>query len=239
MILLLLAGCASTPLGDPPPLSPVETTTPQPAPYPGLPAMGQVALTAPPPSTQSTSGSLWRSGPKSLFGDRRAQALGDILTVVISIDEEAEIRNQTDRSRTGSEEMSIANLLGLEASADRLLPPGTSINPGVSTNSSTATAGTGSTRRNEKLTLRVAATVMGVLPNGHLVVSGSQEVRVNFELRDLVVAGVVRPEDINRRNEITYDKIASARIAYGGRGQLTDLQQPRWGQQLLERTLPF
>jgi flagellar L-ring protein precursor FlgH len=135
--------------------------------------------------------------------------------------------------------MSMPNLLGLEASADRILPPNTSLSPAIQTSSSTATNGAGTTRRNERLTLRVAATVIAVLPNGHLVVEGSQEVRVNFEARDLAVAGVVRPEDISRRNEITYDKIASARIAYGGRGQLTILQQPRWGQQITEQIAPF
>ena len=105
--------------------------------------------------------------------------------------------------------------------------------------SSSGSSGSGTTRRQEEIALRVAATVVDILPNGHLVVLGSQEVRVNFELRDLQVAGIVRPEDISRRNEITYDKIAGARIIYGGRGQITDVQQPRYGQQMLERVLPF
>jgi flagellar L-ring protein precursor FlgH len=99
--------------------------------------------------------------------------------------------------------------------------------------------GTGSVRRNEKLTLRIAATVVDVLPNGHLVVQGDQEVRVNNELRDLQIVGIVQPEDISRYNVIAYDRIAGARISYGGRGQISTAQQPRWGQQVVDRVLPF
>ena len=99
--------------------------------------------------------------------------------------------------------------------------------------------GDGSTKRNEKLTLRVAATVVEELPNGVLRIEGLQNVRVNFELRELIVTGYVRPIDISRQNEITYDKIAGAQISYGGRGQITDMQQPRYGQQVADILLPF
>ena len=132
--------------------------------------------------------------------------------------------------------MSVSSLFGLPES---LASRGVGLDPGVAANSSSGSSGSGTTRRQEEIALRVAATVVDILPNGHLVVLGSQEVRVNFELRDLQVAGIVRPEDISRRNEITYDKIAGARIVYGGRGQITDVQQPRYGQQMLERVLPF
>jgi flagellar L-ring protein precursor FlgH len=165
--------------------------------------------------------------------------VGDILTVVIEIDDEATISNQTNRSRSGSESASVEALLGLPSIADGILPGGDTLNPGVSLEGNSTSRGQGGVSRAEQITLRVAATVTDVLPNGHLVVYGSQEVRVNFELRDLQVAGVIRPEDISRRNEISYDKIADARVAYGGRGQITDLQQPRYGQQVLDMVLPF
>jgi flagellar L-ring protein precursor FlgH len=119
------------------------------------------------------------------------------------------------------------------------LPAGASLDEAVAINSSSASSGDGSVKRNEKLTLRVAATIVNVLPNGVFEISGSQELRVNFELRELLVSGFVRPEDISRKNEITYDKIASARVSYGGRGQITDVQQPRLGQQVLDAVLPF
>ena len=183
--------------------------------------------------------SLWRSGPKSLFGDRRARTLGDILTVLIEIDDTAEIDNKTTRSRSGTESLTAPNLLGLETLAAKILPGGANLTPAVSTTSSSGSTGDGSVARNEKIKLRIAATVTHTLPNGHLVVQGSQEVRVNFELRNLQIGGIIRPEDISRLNTITYDKIADARISYGGRGQITDLQQPRYGQQVLDMVLPF
>lgn len=183
--------------------------------------------------------SLWSHEQKSLLGDRRAVQRGDILTVVIEIDEEAEISNTTSRSRSGSESMGIPQLLGIPQRLAAKLPDGASFDTAVSTDSSSTSSGDGSVRRNEKLTLRVAATIVDVLQNGVLSIQGSQEVRVNFEIRELLVAGYVRPADISRQNEITYDKIASARISYGGRGQISDVQQPRYGQQLADIVLPF
>ncbi|WP_102224047.1 flagellar basal body L-ring protein FlgH [Acidimangrovimonas sediminis] len=183
--------------------------------------------------------SLWTGSRKSLFGDRRAGHRGDILTVVIEINDKAEISNSTGRSRDGSESMGIPQMLGLPQRIDRHLPSGASMADAISATGSSSYKGQGSVQRNEKLTLRVAATVVEELPNGVLRIEGSQEVRVNFELRDLVVTGYVRPEDVTRTNEITYDKIAGARIAYGGRGQITDVQQPRYGQQVTDIVLPF
>ncbi|KMK65552.1 flagellar basal body L-ring protein FlgH [Puniceibacterium sp. IMCC21224] len=185
------------------------------------------------------SASLWDGGRQSLLGDRRAMNRGDILTVVVEIDEEAEISNATARSRSGSETLGIPHLFGLPQRADENLPDGASMDQAVSLDSSSGSKGNGSVKRNEKLTLRVAATIVQVLPNGILAIEGSQEVRVNFELREMLVSGYVRPADISRQNEITYDKIASARISYGGRGQITDVQQPRYGQQVLDVILPF
>jgi len=183
--------------------------------------------------------SLWSGGRQSLLGDRRAGQRGDILTVVIEIDESAEISNVTNRSRSGSEQMGVPQLFGLPQRIDRGQPEGASMANAVNLSSSGQSAGQGSVRRNEALALRIAATVVDVLPNGVLRIEGAQEVRVNFELRELLVTGYVRPADISRQNEITYDRIANARISYGGRGQITDVQQPRYGQQIADIVLPF
>jgi len=191
------------------------------------------------PDAPSDEASLWTSGRASLFGDRRAELRGDILTVVIEIDEKAEISNQTDRSRSSDQTLAIPSLLGLPQRIDTVLPTGASMAEAVENASDSRYQGDGSVKRNEKLTLRVAATVVERLPNGVLRIEGQQEVRVNFELRELIVTGYVRPTDISRQNEITYDKIAGARISYGGRGQITDVQQPRYGDQLADRLLPF
>lgn len=183
--------------------------------------------------------SLWSGGPNSLLGDRRALRRGDILTVVMEIDERAEISNDTSRQRSGSESLAIPELFGFPQRAEARMPEGSSLSPAVSIDSNSQSSGRGSVKRNEKLTLRLAATVVDVLPNGTLSITGSQELRVNFELRALTVTGYVRPQDITRQNEITYDKIAAARVSYGGRGQITAAQQPRIGQQVLDLLLPF
>lgn len=183
--------------------------------------------------------SLWSGTRGSLLGDRRAATRGDILTVVIEINDRAEISNSTDRSRSGADTMGIPQLFGLPQRADRRLPEGASMAEAYQTGSTSTYQGEGSVARREKLTLRVAATVLDRLPNGVLRIQGSQEVRVNFEVRELIVAGFVRSEDVSRQNEITYDKIAGARISYGGRGQISDVQQPRYGQQVADVLLPF
>lgn len=202
----------------------------------------RIAIAVPPPTAGRqpySQASLWSSGPASLFGDRRARNLGDILTVVIEIDDQAQISNRSGQSRSGASTMSIGALMGLPEMVSGALPEGTSLDPAANFSSTSTAAGDGSVSRNEKITLRIAATVIDVLANGHLVVSGLQEVRVNFELRELQVVGIVQPEDISRRNEITYDKIAGARISYGGRGRISDVQQPRYGQQIFEIVAPF
>ncbi len=183
--------------------------------------------------------SLWTAGRRSLLGDRRASQRGDIVTVVIEIDESAEISNSSNRARNGSEQLSLPSLFGIPQRIDETLPEGATMADAVNTTSSSSSGGDGSIRRNEELTLRIAATVTDVLQNGVLRLEGSQEVRVNFEVRELLISGYVRPEDISRQNEITYDKIAAARISYGGRGQITDVQQPRYGQQVADILLPF
>lgn len=220
-------------VGKAPAFSPVESggeyhamTTP------GLPD-------SPEPGYASVEASLWTGARGSLLGDRRAGKRGDILTVVIEIDDKAEISNSTGRSRSSADSMGIPNLVGIPQRIDETLPDGASMANAFGTNSSSDYQGNGSVARKEKLTLRVAATVVETLPNGVLRIQGSQEVRVNFEVRELVVQGFVRPEDISRQNEITYDKIAGARISYGGRGQITDVQQPRYGQQVADAILPF
>ncbi len=234
VVFILLGGCARMDhLGKPPSFSPSEQS------------FERRAMTAPLVTNEHTAkrdidhASLWSGGQQSLLGDRRAVKQGDILTVVIEIDEEAAISNSTDRSRSGSERLSVPDLLSIPQRIDPRLPEGASSAEAVNIDSSSRSDGNGSVSRQEELTLRIAAAVTQVLPNGVLEIRGSQEVRVNFELRELLVQGYVRPEDISRRNEITYDKIASARISYGGRGQISDMQQPRYGQQVLDMILPF
>jgi len=161
------------------------------------------------------------------------------LTVLIEIDDSAEFSNTSNRSRSGSDSVGITDLFGIPQRLNQDLPEGASLDSAISTSGSSNSSGTGSVRRGEKLTLSVAATIVDVLQNGVLAIQGTQEVRVNFEIRELIITGYVRPEDISRQNQITYEKIASARISYGGRGQISDVQQPRYGQQIVDIISPF
>jgi len=201
--------------------------------------------TEPPrPPKRAEASSLWGKNTRSFFGDRRAQEVGDLLTVVIDIDDSAQLRNASERTRSGGQNVQDPVFLGYGGQIDKILPgvdpadlpTGGSI---IDLGSSSTTAGEGSIKRNETITLRIAALIVKELPNGNFVIAGRQEVKVNNELRELRVAGVIRPVDIKIDNSIPYDKIAEARIAYGGRGQLSRVQKPRYGEDFLDVILPY
>jgi flagellar L-ring protein precursor FlgH len=181
--------------------------------------------------------SLYRTSAKGFFKDERAHRIGDILTVVVTIDDSAQIANSTQSGRTGTNTAGMGGILGAGITA----ATAGAINPSAAVDftSGMQNTGTGSVNRQESLETMVAAVVTQVLPNGNLVIEGRQEVRVNFEVRDLIVAGIVRPSDIQANNTVPSSKIAEARISYGGRGQITDVQQPRYGQQAMDAILPF
>ncbi|WP_241963330.1 flagellar basal body L-ring protein FlgH [Paracoccus suum] len=203
-------------------------------------AMTNPPLFIPPgPATPDAGASLWAGSQNSLVRDRRASARGDIVTVVIQIDDRAEMQNTSGRSRSASDNVGIDALAGLPQRLDPMLPEGASLADLASAKAQSSYKGSGNISRRDKLTVRVAATVLETLPNGVLRIEGSQEVRVNYELRELTVGGFVRPQDIDRHNEVAYDRIAGARISYGGRGQITDVQQPRYGQQVADIVLPW
>jgi flagellar L-ring protein precursor FlgH len=230
----LLSSCAAFDrlknIGEPPALAAVDNPTAKP---------GYKPVQMPMPAAQPASynpNSLWRNGSRAFFKDQRAHQVGDILTVKVNITDKANIANDTKRSRANTEDSGVDNFFGKSKLPilNSALP--TRIFTGDSTS---ASEGKGSVDRSEALSTNVAGVVTQVLPNGNLVIEGRQEIRVNFEIRELIVAGVVRPEDIESDNTIDSTKIAQARIAYGGRGQISDVQQPRYGQQVLDILLPF
>jgi flagellar L-ring protein precursor FlgH len=190
-----------------------------------------------PTETAPGGASLFRTGAGAFFRDQRASRVGDIVTIRINIADNAKVDNSTSRSRTGNESGGIAALLGLEKPLSKLT--GSDSSTMVDTNSASRSVGAGNTARSEQINMTMAGSVVDVLPNGNLLIRGRQEVRINFELRELVVTGTIRPEDIARDNSIRHSQIADARISYGGRGQLTDAQQARWGQQIYDALFPF
>lgn len=232
-----LAGCGAIDridnIGAAPALAPIAnpTTTP-----------GYRPVTMPMPAPEQVSyqpNSLWRSGSRAFFRDQRAAKVGDILTVLINIADSAKVDNSTQRSRANSENAALPKFLGVETKLKNVLPDAVDPTSLVDATSKSATAGAGSVNRKESVDLTVAAVVTQVLPNGNLVIEGRQEVRVNFEVRELLISGIVRPEDISNINTIQHTQIAEARISYGGRGQITDVQQARYGQQLYDIIMPF
>ncbi|MCJ2128519.1 flagellar basal body L-ring protein FlgH [Methylobacterium sp. E-045] len=219
-------------IGATPALSSIEDPTSQP---------GYRPVRLPMPDVQPVSyapNSLWRTGSRAFFKDQRAAKIGDLVTIKVNVTDRANLNNETKRSRSNAEGLGLPNAFGLESSA-AVAAAGISPDKLINGTSTTSSDGSGSVQRNETVTTNIAAIVNQILPNGNLVVEGKQEIRINFEVRELIVAGVVRPEDIESDNTVDSSKIAQARIAYGGRGQITDVQQPRYGQQLVDILLPF
>jgi len=238
LLLLGLAGCDSWGhIQRPPPIS-------APGALEGIPADALVdspMAVATRPRTEGTgptmTGSLWRPGSRTFFRDQRARTVGDLLTVEIEIDDSAQFDNRTELQHKASQDFKVPFLFGLQGVLGKAF--GGELDPALEVGGESNTSGNGRIRRNEKIRLQVAATVVRVLPSGNLEIAGSQEIRVNNELRELQLRGLVRPEDIRPNNRIASEKVAEARIAYGGRGVSSDLQRPRWGQQLLDRALPY
>ena len=231
---LLLPGCGAltrlSEVGRPPSMTPSADPTRDPNWRP---------ITMPMPKAETApneANALWRPGSRAFFKDQRAAQVGDIITVLVTMNDSANLNNATTANRTGTESAGIPNLLGMES-----LLPKTIVDPSklFSSSSGNTSVGSGQIKRSETVTLRLAGVVTQVLPNGNLVISARQEIRVNNELRELQVTGVIRPQDIASDNTVHHDRMAEARISYGGRGQLMDVQNPRWGQQLMDIVLPF
>lgn len=228
-----LSGCMSgqtvSELGHPPRMTRSSDPTLEPGYRP-------VTLPMPPLQAPPTeAGSLWRPGSRAFFKDQRASQVGDLLTIKIQVADTANVTNNTTASGSGSEDFGIPSIFGFKGKALSHLTNSDALN----TSSSSANSGAGTIRRVDTVTLTLAGVITQVLPNGNFVVVARQEVRVNGELRQIMISGIVRPQDISEDNVVTHDRIAEARISYGGRGQLSDLQQPRYGQKVLDSVLPF
>jgi flagellar L-ring protein precursor FlgH len=237
LVTINLGGCSAVDrlkdVGETPKLSAIENPVMQAGYRP-------VSMPMPVPEKISYSpNSLWRTGARAFFEDQRARRVGDILTVIVEISDKAEIENTTTRNRDNSESANVAKFAGVEEILKAILPKEVNLNELIAATSKSKSEGGGEIDREENITTKIAAVVTQVLPNGNMAIEGRQEIRVNYEMRELIVAGVVRPEDITSRNTIPISKIAEARVSYGGKGQISDVQQPRYGQQILDILLPF
>jgi flagellar L-ring protein precursor FlgH len=237
-LVVWLAGCASTmqrlsDVGNAPAMNP-ELNPAKQVDYTPVSFPQPLSITG-----ERLANSLWRPGARAFFKDQRAGRVGDILTVIVDIDDQADLENETTRSRDNDEDAQLPSFLGYETSLGDILPQTVDPTDLVDFSAATNNSGEGEIGRSEQIRLRVAAVVTQVLPNGNLVIYGRQEIRVNHEVRELAVKGVIRPEDVSSTNAVPWDKVAEARIVYGGRGVLSDVQQPRYGQQLFDILFPF
>lgn len=199
-----------------------------------------VSMPMPTPKVaKAHSNSLWRQGSRAFFKDLRASEVGDVVTVEINIEDEAKLNNSSSQSRNSGLSANLNNVLGFQSQLTKLLPGEQTGQGLLSTSSNDTTGGNGTIERKETVKLKIAAVITQVLPNGNLVIHGRQETSINFEVRELQVAGVIRPEDITSNNVINYEKIAEARVSYGGRGTISDLQRPRWGTEVVDVLMPF
>jgi flagellar L-ring protein precursor FlgH len=231
----LLTACSAvdrlSSIGEAPKLSPIVNPVTQPGYKP-------VSMPAEIPPAQHEANSLWVPGSHSFFHDPRAGHVGDIITIDITIADAAQLSNTTSRSRTNSDDANLTNFFGLETALQHAIP-GADPASLVKMGSDTSNVGAGSINRSETVNLTLAGIITQVLPNGNMVVAGHQQVRVNNEMRDLQITGIVRTEDITQDNTVNLAQIAEARVIYGGAGQITDMQQPRYGSQVYDVLMPF
>lgn len=239
LMVLVLGACGNAErlsrIGQAPAFSPIENPNNH---------QGAQPVTMPMPPAERAErqpNSLWAAGAKAFFRDQRAARVGDILTVVVDFKQKAKFENETARSRRSSDSLELAQLLGLQGNLDRLLPAQfNSTNPNyIDTGSNSSYSGEGEIERKDEISFNVAATIVQLLPNGNMVIRGTQEIVLNHEKREVMVSGVIRPEDIGGENSVKYDQIAEARIMYGGKGTLSDVQYPRYGQELTDIIMPF
>jgi flagellar L-ring protein FlgH len=236
--LVSLTACASTldrlnNVGKDPAMAPIENPVQR---------QGYQPISMPMPAQRievQQANSLWVSGRKSFFKDQRASQVGDILTVLVSIQDNARLENKTEKTKSANENLGVPKLFGFESKFGKVLPDAVDPAALVGVGSSTKDTGKGKIERTEQIELKLAAVVTQILPNGNMVIHGRQQVRVSNERRDLEVAGLIRPEDISIQNSIPYEKIAEARIAYGGQGMITDANRPRYGNEVMDILLPF
>src|ERR1700685_899294 len=212
-------------IGETPKLEPV-----------GNPADSKIVAAIPAlPPISHAGNSLWQPGAKSFFHDPRANHVGDVITVNVTVADTAKLQNSTTRTRTNSDDANLSNFFGLENALPSSMNPSSLVKMG----SDNSNVGTGAIQRDETINMTLAALVAQVLPNGNLVIDGHQQVRVNNELRDMRLSGIVRREDITQNNTIDLSQIAEARVIYGGQGTMSDVQQPRYGSQLFDIIMPW
>ena len=188
-------------------------------------------------------GSLWsEASTGNLFNDIKARKIGDVITVRIVEDPEAQLNANTKTSRDSSIDAAKLKFLGyMKALADK--NHNLAQNPGtddlISATFGSKFDGKGSSDRDGHVKAYISAVVEKVLYNGNLYIRGNREIRVNNETQYITLSGIVRPEDISSSNEVSSTYVADANITYSGTGPVADEQQPGWLGRILDHVWPF
>lgn len=234
---LMTSGCKTLEriqeIGDTPPISHIQNPHA---------SRGYQPVTMPMPNAkipENRENSLWQTGSQGFFKDQRAGQVGDILTVAVNVSDTASLSNSTDHSRQTDAKLAINNFGGFESQLSNSLPDNVDPKKLIGLTSNPTHKGTGTISRNETISFKVAASIIQILPNGNFLISGRQEMRINNEVREIALTGIVRPEDISSSNTVDATKIAEARMTYGGRGDLTNVQQAPVGHQIIDTISPF
>ncbi|MGD0234020.1 MAG: flagellar basal body L-ring protein FlgH [Syntrophorhabdales bacterium] len=190
--------------------------------------------------TEQRSGSLWPASYSGnlYFGDHRAGGMGDIITVKIVEATQASEKATTDTGRTSAVDYGIPNFLGQET---RYVQNHPAINPAhlITANSTNNFSGTGETTRTGTVTATISAKVVEVFPNGNLAVEGKREIYVNYEKKEILLQGIVRPRDIASDNSVLSSQVADAKIMMTGIGVVGEKQRPGWLSRILDGVWPF
>ena len=238
MMTTSLSGCGMwsrlQQVGQEPPLTPIVNP---------VEAKDYEPVSMPMPKTveaKNNPNSLWKTGSSGFFKDQRASKVGDIITVKVSAKDNALMENEMEQNRDDNKDsMGIGALAGYESYLKDYLPDAVEPSAMLDINSNREISADGKVDRQEKIDMTMAAVVTQVLPNGNLVIEGTQEIRVSYEVRRLLVRGIIRRADISSDNTIESSKIAELRVSYGGQGVVSDVQQPRYGRQVLDIIAPF
>ena len=183
----------------------------------------------------ATPGAIWQPGSRLADSARdvRASQIDDVLTIVVAEQASAVTSGATKTQRNSSTKNSITALAG------QAKPTGALANL-ANISGQTQLDGQGTTSRTTTLSTILTARVVGVLPNGTLVVEASKDIQINSERQAIVVRGVVRPADIDATNSVQSNRLADLEVRVNGKGVVGDaIRRPFFLYRLLLGLLPF
>lgn len=196
-----------------------------------LPLLLAVGLTTP---LLVSAQSLWHDDvSKPMFADKRANSIGDILTIVV---QESSSANKNDETKTEKNS-------SWTAAVTQFLFPGflqyKGTTPSVNYSSDLKHDGSGAINNSQTIVAQVAVKVIDVLPNKCLVIEGKRDTSFAGEHQTIVLHGTVRADDVTAANTVLSYNVADATISIVGHGAVTDATKKGWFTRILDKVMPF